>query len=656
MDALATALELTEGAVDVMRLARLTVDRAHELLDSDAVWLYAWDGAANILSPLAYSDPSPPQPLPVARPGQGAIGLAFQRREPVIVDDYQSWDQALAWGKDRHTGSVIAVPLLAGDGAVGVLFAKSRVSRHIACAEVAHATLLAAQVAPAFDRLQRSAEAERRRGEAEALAELMRQGATESDTDRVIGLVTEYAGLLLGADYTLVELTLPDGTTAVQGCWGNRSDAWRTVRGPAGTGAASHALAAGHTIIIERLGENADYPPTDYPIHCSEGGRTVLIARLVSQQQAFGSLGVGWHTDVPVMPAQVRLAETLASYAATIIDNARARTRELQFMREAAARLEELAASEAALARLNRQTELILAAAGDGIYGLDDAGRTTFINPAAARLLGYEPAELLGQMQHDLVHYARPDGAPYSRHDCPIYATLARGVTHHVADEVFWRKDGTPFPVEYTSTPIHEGGAIVGAVITFKDITERKQAEAALTHQALHDALTGLPNRVLLHDRLEQALHPAAHGDGAVALLLLDLNRFKEVNDTLGHHCGDLLLRQVGVRILGALHATDTVARLGGDEFAVLLPATDIAGATRAADKILAALETPISVEGRSRSVGASIGIALVPAYGADATTLLRRADMAMYAAKQAGSGYAIYDAQHDQHSSAPAA
>jgi diguanylate cyclase (GGDEF)-like protein/PAS domain S-box-containing protein len=184
------------------------------------------------------------------------------------------------------------------------------------------------------------------------------------------------------------------------------------------------------------------------------------------------------------------------------------------------------------------------------------------------------------------------------------------------------------------------------------DITEQKRQTEALEYQATHDILTQLPNRYLLYDRLQQAILAARHNGKPLALLLMDLDRFKELNDTLGHHHGDLLLQQMGRRLKNTLWEPDTVARLGGDEFAVLLPVIaspdDVAVV---ANKILKALEEPFIVEGLSLELGASIGIALFPDHGEDAETLIRRADVAMYVAKQSGTGYAIYTLEHDQHS-----
>ncbi len=130
------------------------------------------------------------------------------------------------------------------------------------------------------------------------------------------------------------------------------------------------------------------------------------------------------------------------------------------------------------LARLGRRYELLLAAVDEGIFGLDPDGITTFVNPSAERLTGYAAADMVGHRQHAHVHHAYPDGRPYPVEACPIHATLATGQTHRVRGEVFWRKDGTAIPVEYTSTPVIEGGRVVGAVVTFRDVSERLRAEA----------------------------------------------------------------------------------------------------------------------------------------------------------------------------------
>ena len=177
----------------------------------------------------------------------------------------------------------------------------------------------------------------------------------------------------------------------------------------------------------------------------------------------------------------------------------------------------------------------------------------------------------------------------------------------------------------------------------------RTLAEAS-RHQALHDALTGLPNRILFYDRLEQALLSAEREREPLAVLIVNLDRFKEVNDTMGHSNGDLLLQLVGPRLRAALRSRDTIARMGGDEFAILLPGTDIAGSRQVAKSLHAALNQPFGLESVTVATAASVGVAHYPEHGSDAETLLRRADVAMYMAKEHRSGHALYAPESDPH------
>jgi diguanylate cyclase (GGDEF)-like protein len=192
-------------------------------------------------------------------------------------------------------------------------------------------------------------------------------------------------------------------------------------------------------------------------------------------------------------------------------------------------------------------------------------------------------------------------------------------------------------------------GVILSLVVGFQRQLIR-QAEAS-RHQALHDPLTGLPNRELFADRVGQAIRSADRELHSAALLLLDLDRFKDVNDTLGHHHGDLLLGEVAARLTGTLRQVDTVARLGGDEFAVLLPDAGAEGAASVADKLRTALHQPLVLDGVGIDLDASIGIAVYPDHGGDAAELLQHADVAMYAAKEAHAGFVVYDPALDQHS-----
>jgi diguanylate cyclase (GGDEF)-like protein len=178
-----------------------------------------------------------------------------------------------------------------------------------------------------------------------------------------------------------------------------------------------------------------------------------------------------------------------------------------------------------------------------------------------------------------------------------------------------------------------------------RDITVRKSVEDRLRHEALHDSLTGLPNRVLFHDRLLSAAAAARRSGHTMAVLLLDLDRFKPINDLFGHSYGDELLRHLARALAQVLRESDTVARIGGDEFAVLLAESEASGACRVAEKLRQAVTQPCAIDGRSLSVGTSIGVALYPDHTDDVNVLLHQADAAMYAAKRSGCGYRLFSA-----------
>ena len=180
---------------------------------------------------------------------------------------------------------------------------------------------------------------------------------------------------------------------------------------------------------------------------------------------------------------------------------------------------------------------------------------------------------------------------------------------------------------------------------------ERTRAEERIRHLAYYDPLTDLPNRTLFQNRLEQAVHNSLRARNPLAVMIMDLDTFKEINDTLGHLMGDAVLREIGHRLATGLRESDTVARLGGDEFAVMLPNVGRAGAELAARKLLALVQEPLAIEGVNLDVHSSVGIALFPEHGTEAELLIQRADVAMYVAKQDRSGHVVYAQELDRHS-----
>lgn len=407
----------------------------------------------------------------------------------------------------------------------------------------------------------------------------------------------------------------------------------------------------------------------------------------------------------------------------------------------------------------NRRLSALLNSAGEGILGLDDACRITFVNPRALELLGYDEADLQEVIFHDLVHHTLPGGKKHPLETCPILRTIRDGGTRFIQDDQFFCKDGTAAPVEYTVSSIAEDGQRMGIILfrdvterrrierqlkeaaavfelssegitltdaqgtirrinpafseitgytpqevigltprilksehhpaafykemwrkliregywegeiwnrrkngsiypewemitairdeqgktvgyisQFSDITRRKLTEEEIRYRGNYDALTGLVNRTLLLERLELALREHRRKARKLSLLFIDLDKFKAVNDVLGHAMGDALLRKVAEIIGNEVRDVDTVARLGGDEFVIML--TDQENQTpseRIASHLLTRINEPFNLDGKQAQIGASIGIAVFPDDGDTVELLLRNADLAMYRAKEAG-------------------
>jgi diguanylate cyclase (GGDEF)-like protein/PAS domain S-box-containing protein len=286
-----------------------------------------------------------------------------------------------------------------------------------------------------------------------------------------------------------------------------------------------------------------------------------------------------------------------------------------------------------------------------GVLLLEPGGTIGYANRAAAALFGLAASGMIGGTLAGLGPTRGEDGTPLAPADRPELAALASGKPVHRQIVGITRPDGGQRWLEADAVPAyHADGTLRHVICSYIDATGRKRAEEALQHRAIHDQLTDLPNRTLLEDRLAQAILASRRQSTPFALLMMNLDRFRDVNDAFGHRWGDALLQEVGRRVQRVLRASDTVARLAADEFAVLVPGADLPGSAVVAGKVLQALEAPFELAGQRVEATASIGIALCPEHGDDAETLLRRADGAMHAAKQNQSGYATYSFEQEPH------
>jgi diguanylate cyclase (GGDEF)-like protein/PAS domain S-box-containing protein len=327
---------------------------------------------------------------------------------------------------------------------------------------------------------------------------------------------------------------------------------------------------------------------------------------------------------------QLVMLSALAAHAALAIESSR-----------------QMTAVESSLARYRA----VIASTLDCVIAVDEQDRLIEFNPAAERTFDYMAKDVLGREVVDLL--VPPENRAFYRslahriRDNPSSSLLDRRI-----ETTLMRSDGSEFPVELTVARVEGAGGLGPSFYGIvRDIGERRRGEEQLAYLAYHDALTGLPNRILVEQEIDLALARARRAGGAAALMFVDLDDFKEVNDRLGHAAGDRLLASVSARLRGVLRDSDVLARQGGDEFLVLLGDLSddpTAAAESVAGKLLSALLEPFVVAGTEVRTGASIGVSLYPDDAADTEALLRHADVAMYRAKAAGGGRLVLHQRSD--------
>jgi len=305
---------------------------------------------------------------------------------------------------------------------------------------------------------------------------------------------------------------------------------------------------------------------------------------------------------------------------------------------KAVTRMIERAANTEAMFEQNERAQVTLNSIGDAVISTDVAGNVAYLNIVAESLTGWPQAEAVGHPLEEVFRII--DGTTRAEARNPMTFAIRENKTVSLTPNcVLIRRDGAESPIEDSAAPIHNRqGQVTGGVIVFHDVSAARATTLRMGYLAQHDSLTDLPNRLLLHDRLTEAVSLAHRYRRQLAVLFLDIDRFKHINDSLGHGIGDRLLRSIAQRLLGCVRASDTVSRQGGDEFVILLSElTNAEDATICADKILETLRTPHRIDEHDVHVTASIGIVTYPDDGTDCETLMKHADFAMYHAKDNG-------------------
>lgn len=284
------------------------------------------------------------------------------------------------------------------------------------------------------------------------------------------------------------------------------------------------------------------------------------------------------------------------------------------------------------------RAQVTLDSIGDAVLSTDILGNVTYLNLVAEKMTGWSRDEASGRPLAEVFHII--DGATRAVAQNPMELAIKENkAVALTANCLLIRRDGVECAIEDSASPIHDRtGQVVGAVIVFHDVSESRDMKVKMSHLAQHDSLTDLPNRTLLHDRITQAIALARRHGSQCAVLFLDVDRFKLINDSLGHTIGDQLLRSVAERLSACVRGTDTVSRPGGDEFVVLLSEIEhTRDAVVVADKMLASLASPHHIAQHDIHVTVSIGISVCPDDGLDAETLIKNADVALYHAKDNG-------------------
>jgi diguanylate cyclase (GGDEF)-like protein/PAS domain S-box-containing protein len=629
-------IELPEGLaapsslLDPHAVADATVNYLRDITSATAVVLYRWDESQNVLVPFATAGVEAPAALPVGHPGQGIAGNAYLRKASVLVDDYTHSDSFTTWGQDYQVSCGFAVPMIVGRRTVGVLAIYYTQPVTIDPTRQRMVALVAQHAAPTLDVMRLLGEARRSAAESITLAKLIHDGAVDADPERACARITEVASRLLGSDFAVIGECDAEGTVHWRGVYGARRSNWESESYAGSDWPLAPLISAAKTVAITDL--RTDHALAGLMHARRESVHTIVLAPLGDLAGAAGVLMLGWRIDVVVTQHQRTLAETLAIHATTIVRHARELKRTIDSAGDASRESHYRALCEHA---------------ADLMLVLDTNLIVQYASPSHATMLGIAPADVVGR---SVLAFLTPEDAAAVRARCPGSSGVKGPMQCNLRVP---HRDGSLRDLDVRFTYRDGDPADAGWLVNARDATAHEAERAVLTHQATHDLLTRLPNRAHFGEQLRHALLDANASGHTVSLLLLDLNRFQEINDAFGHEFGDHVLQEVGERLRHLLRRGQSIARFGGDEFAIVLPQVGERLAQSIIEDALRALDEPFKIDGHEVTVTASFGVALYPDDGLDGATLLRHAGAAMHLAKKSRRGYVFYDHTADPHSPA---
>lgn len=594
------------------------VSQAAELVNAD-------DGGISLYRPLIdrleFSVHTSTEKIPedtLLEKGEGLAGRVWEIGKGVIIDDYHNWPhKAKIWTEFLRNAALAGVPVSWGNEFLGVLEVLRRDGPPFTESDLQLLELFAPQAAIAIHNTTLFQSMNQRVAEFKAIQRASLELTSNLELDLVLSTVLESALGLIPADDAHIFLYEKGELKFGAALFGGEKQK-QPYANPRSDGLTYTVAKSGKRLVVNNV--------KDHPIfHDQNWVGAILGLPLKIGEVVHGVMNVAFERPHTFTEDELRVLEFLADQAAIAIHNA-------HLYEKAQTELSERKRAEIALQESEERFKSLFKRIPVGLYTTTPDGKIIDGNPALVDMLRFPDEESLHNLDVTTL-YVNPEDRNHEKR------LLENDGIVQAYEMQLRRKDGEVIWVQDTTRGVKDPeGNILYYQGSLEEITERKMMEEAIKHMATHDALTGLPNRRLFNDRIELEMAHAKRQQTYLAVLLLDLDNFKDVNDSLGHSVGDLVLIEVGTRLQDILRESDTVARMGGDEFMIILPEIEVKKNIEGTIKrVLETISQPITIQDYIIELKTSIGIAFYPDDGNDVDTLIKNADIAMYRAKDLG-------------------